>query len=300
MGSSTPHNRSSATLLARVFCSVVGWTFLGASSLVLFPIALAIRIVTAPFDRNLLVLHLFTCGWGALYLWAHPGWRVRIEGRQRLPWSGPAVLVANHQSMIDPLVIFAMFRPFKIISKAVLQWIPLIGWNIWLNRYVLLSQGKRTSIVQMIETCRFWLRRGMPVMIFPEGTRSDDGQIGEFQRGAMTLAVEENCPVYPIVILGTAGALQPGSALLSPGALIHARVLEPIFPDQLRLDESEVQPRARIAALRDLVRQTMIQELEKLRAETSQRPKHTEPRTRSKGLKVGGMRRRPEDQTLRR
>jgi 1-acyl-sn-glycerol-3-phosphate acyltransferase len=246
--------------------SLFGWTYMLASSALLFPVALVIWLVTLPFDRNLIVQHLFTCWWAAMYIWVHPGWRLRIEGCEKLPWKGPAVLVANHQSWIDALVLFALFRPYKPVSQAAVRWAPFIGWNMMMNRYITLARGERRSIADMATKCRYWLRRGVPVMIYPEGTRSPDGEIKGFKNGAFTLAVEENCPVYPIVITGTRNALAKGELLLGLRAAMHARVLEPVYPDDPSLGQSS-HARDRTALLRDHVREIMIRELARLRAE---------------------------------
>jgi 1-acyl-sn-glycerol-3-phosphate acyltransferase len=254
------------TLLLRVLVSILGWAIFWIVGIVMFPIALLNWLVTLPFDRNGVAQHLLTSWWATLYLWIHPGWRLRIEGREKLPWRGPAVLVANHQSQMDPLVAFALFRPFKPISKAVVRWIPIFGWNFMLNRYIALRRGDRASVARMAEDCRYWLRRGMPVMIYPEGTRSPDGEIKEFNKGAFTLAVEENCPVFPIVIDGTTDALPKHSALIGLRASLQARVLDPILPDSADVGGPDAHPRERAATLRDHVRGRMVRELAAMRA----------------------------------
>ncbi len=257
-------------LAARVVITVLGWTFFFVSSALLFPVAFVLWIVTLSFDRNLVVQHLFTCWWAALYIWCHPGWRLRIEGRDKLPWRGAAVLVANHQSQVDALVAFALFRPFKPVSKTVVQLIPFIGWNMMMNRYITLSRGERKSVAKMADDCRYWLRRGMPVMMYPEGTRSPDGEIKEFKNGAFTLAVEENCPVIPIVIDGTRDALAKNSGLLSLRADVRAWVLDPIRPDSEELAPAGSHPRDRAAALKQRVRETMIRHLASVRSGSSE------------------------------
>jgi 1-acyl-sn-glycerol-3-phosphate acyltransferase len=254
-------------LFARIAVSIAGWLFLWAVGIVLFPIAFVLWLVTLPFDRNLVAQHLFTCWWATLYIWAHPGWRLRIEGRDKLPWTGAAILVANHQSQVDPLVAFALFRPFKPVSKASVRWVPIFGWNMMMNRYITLSRGERKSVAQMAEDCRYWLRRGVPVMIYPEGTRSPDGEIKEFKNGAFTLAAEENCPVFPVVIDGTRSALPKNSALVGLRADIRGRVLDPVFPDSAAANGSG-HVRERAFALRDVVRQRMIDELARMRGQS--------------------------------
>lgn len=262
-----PTERSSGlvVLLCRFILSLLGWSYMAVSSALLFPIALAVWLVTLPFDRNLVVQHMFTCAWAVMYIWVHPGWRLRVEGREKLPWKGPAIIVANHQSLVDALVMFAMFRPFKPVSQAIVRWAPFIGWNMMLNRYILLERGDRASIAKMAEACRYWLRRGMAVMIYPEGTRSSDGEIRSFQNGAFKLAVDENCPVYPVVIDGTRDALPRKGLLLGLRANMIARVLDPVLPGATDGANSDVHSRDRAFELRDRVRQIMIDELARIR-----------------------------------
>ena len=145
--------------------TIFAWVLFWAIGLLMFPIALTNWLVTRPFDANGRVHHLLTSFWATLYLWIHPGWRLHIEGRHKLPRTGAAILVANHQSQVDALVVFAMFAPFKPVSKAEVRWIPIFGWNLMMNRYVLLARGDRRSVARMAEDCRYWLRRGVPVMI---------------------------------------------------------------------------------------------------------------------------------------
>ena len=101
--------------------------------------------------------------------------------------------------MLDILVVYGLFRPFKWVSKAELFRVPVVGWNMWLNDYVPVLRGDRESIREMMDRCRAHLARGAPVMIFPEGTRSRDGRLGSFKDGAFRLAIEAGCPVIPIV-----------------------------------------------------------------------------------------------------
>jgi 1-acyl-sn-glycerol-3-phosphate acyltransferase len=260
--------------LCRIILSLLGWSYMVVSSAMLFPVAFLLWLVTLPFDRNLVVQHMFTCAWAVMYVWVHLGWRLKVVGRRKLPWKGPAIIVANHQSLVDALVMFAVFRPFKPVSQAIVRWAPFIGWNMMLNRYILLERGDRASIAKMAEACRYWLRRGMAVMIYPEGTRSPDGEIRSFQNGAFKLAVEENCPVYPVVIDGTRDALPRKGLLLGLRASMTARVLDPVFPESTDASSVELHTRDRAIELRDRVRQIMIDELARIR--NSQAPHRTQ------------------------
>jgi 1-acyl-sn-glycerol-3-phosphate acyltransferase len=241
----------------RRFSSVLFWSFFVASSAVLFLIALLIFLVTWPFDRNGRVLHLFSCGWAQLYFWVNPGWSLRIEGREHLPWRGPAVLVANHQSLGDILVLFGLYRPFKWVSKASNFKLPFLGWNMHLNRYVPLVRGDKESIAKMMGLCDRWLERGVPVLIFPEGTRSPTNDLLPFKDGAFRLALSKGCPLIPIVLAGTGDTLPKHGLVLKSQLHCRVRVLPSVdpraFPD--------------VDTLREHVRNLMTTEKARLEAE---------------------------------
>src|SRR5690242_12231961 len=97
----------------RQIVSFLFWAFLALSCVPLFFVALLIFLLTYPFDRNRRLLHLYTCAWAQLYFWVNPFWNIRVEGREHLPWHGPAMLVANHESLGDIPVLFGLYRPFK-------------------------------------------------------------------------------------------------------------------------------------------------------------------------------------------
>jgi 1-acyl-sn-glycerol-3-phosphate acyltransferase len=237
--------------------SVLFWSFFVASSSVLFFVALAVFLVTWPFDRNGRVLHLFSCGWAQLYFWVNPGWRLHIEGREHLPWHGPAVLVSNHQSMGDILVLFGLYRPFKWVSKASNFKLPFLGWNMYLNRYVPLVRGDKESIAKMMDGCGHWLDRGVPVLLFPEGTRSPDQALLPFKDGAFRLALSKGCPLIPIVLTGTGDTLPKHGLLLKPQAHCKVRILPPVDPRAFQ----------DVAPLREHVRDLMAAEKSRLDAE---------------------------------
>ncbi len=97
--------------------SLLFWLFIVVSSLLLFPVALLIWAMTVLVDRRLVLLHQFTCVWASLYTWLSPVWRVRIEGRDKIRPDATYVMVANHQSLLDILVLFRLFTHFKWVSK---------------------------------------------------------------------------------------------------------------------------------------------------------------------------------------
>jgi len=208
--------------------AICWFTFVSTTSVLFFLIALLIWIITRPFDRRLVVLQHFTCFWAALYTWIVPAWRITIEGRELLPRKTPHVVVSNHQSLLDILVIFNLFFQFKFVSKVEIFRIPLIGWNMVLNKYIKLKRGDKKSVAQMLRDCENALAQGSSVLIFPEGTRSPDGRIKKFKAGAFVVAQKMKAPILPVVISGTNSALPKHSMNFHGRHNIRIRVLEPI------------------------------------------------------------------------
>ena len=238
-------------MLALHILSLSFWTFLVLSSLALFPVAVLIWALTVGFDRRLVALHRFTCFWASLYTWLNPAWPVTVEGRERIPRDVACVIVSNHQSFVDILVLFRLFTHFKWVSKIENFRVPLIGWNMSLNRYIKLIRGKRESVLQMMRDCEATLAGGSSVMIFPEGTRSVDGRLRDFKGGAFEIALRTRSPIVPIALDGTSRALPKRGYLLQGKHPIHVRVLEPIPPASfanLSVEELTERVRACIAA----------------------------------------------------
>lgn len=206
------------------------WALIGVTCPVFFAGALLIWLVTLPFDRHKVLLHLYSCAWATFYVAINPHWRLRVTGREKLPWRGGAVLAANHASLIDILVLFALFRPFKWVSKAENFKLPFVGWNMRLNGYVPLVRGDRESVVTMLATCSRLLRRGNPVLFFPEGTRTKDGRLQPFKDGAFELAVEHGVPLIPIAVHGTGRALPKHGMVLEEHVDAKVEVLDPLDP----------------------------------------------------------------------
>jgi 1-acyl-sn-glycerol-3-phosphate acyltransferase len=208
--------------------SIGFWAFVVASSVVLFPGALLLWALSAPFGRRRVLLHLYTCFWASLYTWLNPLWPVKVRGREHVERGATYVMVANHLSLLDILVIFRLFRHFTWVSKAENFRVPVVGWNMRLNAYIPLKRGDRHSVSAMLATAEADLRNGISLMIFPEGTRSRDGRLKPFKAGAFELAVGTGLPVLPIVVSGTGDALPARGFVLRGRHPITLDVLPPI------------------------------------------------------------------------
>ena len=206
------------------------WTLIVLTCPIFFVGMAIVWGLTFPFDRRRVVLHFYSSLWATFYIAANPMWRVRVKGREHLPWRGGAVLVANHASLIDILVLFALFRPYKWVSKASNFRLPFVGWGMVLNDYVPLVRGDRASVVTMFAHCARHLTAGSPVLFFPEGTRSKDGRLRQFKDGAFELAVEHGVPLIPIAVHGTGRALPKHGMILEEHVDARVEILPPLDP----------------------------------------------------------------------
>jgi 1-acyl-sn-glycerol-3-phosphate acyltransferase len=220
------------------------WIIFAITAPVGAALGLVIAVASAGFDPNRRVIHAFICRFVFSYLRLNPLWRVRIEGRERIS-DRPSVIVANHQSMADVVACMGLFRQFKFVSKASLFSLPLVGWMMRLAKYVSLERGKVRSTQLMLDRCRDWLRRGMSVLFFPEGTYGTDGQLLPFKRGAFLLAIQERVPLVPVMIQGTSGLVVEDGPWFNPRCAIRVCVLPPIEPEQLGDSDEELARRVR-------------------------------------------------------
>jgi 1-acyl-sn-glycerol-3-phosphate acyltransferase len=217
--------------LLNAFFSIWTWTEVAALIVLCFWVQLALALVTWPFDaqRRITGRTLRLLG-GVLPSSLSPLWSFRVHGE--LPRSLPArfVAVSNHESQADPFIISRLPWEMKWLCKASLFRIPFAGWCMWLAGDVPLHRGDRSSAQDAMVLCRRKLEAGMPVMIFPEGTRSKTGEMLPFKAGAFRLAIETGADILPIAISGTRQALPKHSwrvgksrALVTVGAPISTR-----------------------------------------------------------------------------
>jgi 1-acyl-sn-glycerol-3-phosphate acyltransferase len=210
-----------------ILFSCLYWIFLGSTAIILYLVAVVLWALTSWYDNTGSLLHRYTCWWAVLYLRCLPGCRLHVEGRDKIAPRTAYVLAANHQSMTDIMALSALAVPFKWVSKKEAFRLPFIGWNMYLNRYVCVDRGSIRNVARTMRICRYWLKRGLPLMMFPEGHRSADGSLLKFHGGAFKLAADCECPVLPIVVDGTLPIYRGWRVLAFPGR-ITIRVLDPV------------------------------------------------------------------------
>jgi 1-acyl-sn-glycerol-3-phosphate acyltransferase len=225
-----------------VTLNVLIWAWFILSAVIFFLVAVVLRLVTWPFDPNLKILHQFSCFWAATYIWTNPFWSLSRRGLENAERGKSYVIVANHKSWADILVVFGTFLHFKWVSKKSVFNAPLLGWNMRLNGYIPIDRGSDVSREKCMDLCREWLARGSSVFFFPEGTRSKDpDKMLPFKVGAFRLAVESGHDVLPLVIRGSIDAIPKNSWLLHRKSKMSVEVLPPVSVESFRGNPSGVE-----------------------------------------------------------
>lgn len=148
-------------------------------------------------------------------------YNLEVEGMENLPPNScPGVYVANHQSFLDIYTLLTLGRCFKFISKTSIFMFPIIGWAMYLLGVIPLRRMDSRSQLDCLKRCVDLVGKGASVFFFPEGTRSRDGKLGVFKRGAFSVAAKTGAPVIPITLIGT-GKLMPSGmeGILNSGSV---------------------------------------------------------------------------------
>jgi len=138
------------------------------------------------------------------------------------------VVVANHQSFADIVVIYKTHMQFKWVAKESLFNVPVFGWCMSLMKYIRLSRGEFGSIKKTYRQAAEWLRSGVSVLFFPEGTRSSSNEMSSFKNGAFKLAIKEKKPILPVRIDGGREVIPRGSWIFKVRATCQLTVLPEI------------------------------------------------------------------------
>lgn len=220
--------------LVTLFLSTYELTLFVVVCIVFYPIALIIFIFTAPFDKRRVILHKFSCVWGSMYIWLQPAWKVTWEGKENIKKNQAYVLVSNHQALIDIIILYGLFKHFKWVAKNALLRVPFVGWNMALNDYVIIKRDDTKSQINMMKKSEKMLKEGSSIMIFAEGTRSVDGSLGPFKRGAFIMADKAGVPVIPIALENNYKAIRKKSLWINKARDMKVKVFPPVYPKDFK------------------------------------------------------------------
>ena len=166
--------------------------------------------------------------------------KVNIKGLEKIDKTKSYVIVANHQSLIDILVLYgSLDMEIKWVMKQELRSVPFLGIACQLMGHILIDRSNTESALESINNARERIQDGMSVVFFPEGTRSRSGELKNFKKGAFRLAQELELPILPVAIHGTKDVLPSDTVDLSPGT-VTLEFCEPI-PAMLESEEPDNQ-----------------------------------------------------------
>jgi 1-acyl-sn-glycerol-3-phosphate acyltransferase len=216
--------------MARLWITIVSlwtWLVLVACVLIWLPVMALLRLVTAPFDPGRYAVGLLFRKVAVVTAALNPLWRFRCIGPMPADPRRPYVVVSNHESFADILLISHLPWEMKWLSKAEMFRIPVLGWMMHLAGDIPIKRGFGPSAIEAIARCREALAKRVSVMIFPEGTRSTTADLLPFKDGAFRLAIDAGVPILPLVVQGTGTVLRKHDWRFGR-SIASVRVLEPV------------------------------------------------------------------------
>ena len=193
---------------------------------------------------------------GRLFTKVNP-WRIHMTGLEHFDSAQTYVVVSNHQSLADIPIVSHIRVDAKWMAKIELFRLPLVGPMLRMAGDIPVDRTDMRKAARSLLECARLLRQGCSIVFFPEGTRSLDGNVLPFNDGPFQLAIREQKPILPIVVEGSGNALPRHTWIFSDAEDIQLRVLEPVQSTGFTTKQT--------AELRELVRQRIIDELDRLR-----------------------------------
>lgn len=189
--------------------------------------------------------------WLALAL---AGIRYRVAGREHVP-AGSVVFCSNHESNVDPPVLFQVLHPrLHVLYKAELHKFPIMGTVFDIGGFVPIERGDREKSMAAIARGAASLRAGNSFLIFPEGTRSRTGHLLPFKKGGFIMAIQAQVPIVPVAVQGGRASMRKGSAVVRP-VRVSVRIGAPIPTAGLTIADRD----ALIARVRSEVERLLAQ-----------------------------------------
>ena len=175
---------------------------------------------------------------GTLFLMRAVGVRLKVVGTERVP-PGTCLFVANHTSSADaPAVVNAIPRRIAILlKKSLFQW-PIVGQAFTLAHFIPVERSKHESAIASLEKAIEAMREGQSFLIYPEGTRSPDGRLQEFKKGAVVMAIKAGVPIVPVACSNAHRIMEKRSLVIHPGEVL-VEFLAPIDATRYTFEQRE-------------------------------------------------------------
>ncbi len=219
--------------------SLIYYLFLILLCTVLMILSAVALVLCWPFDKARRVVHELSRVAVRIFFGIPPFWRFRIEGLEHVDKKGRYVIVLNHQAMSDIPALYFVPLNFRWVSKREVFKIPFFGQLLRLHGDICINRGKAAEAMeQLLRDGALWIERGASVAIFPEGTRSKDGEIHRFKAGAFELARKVQVPILPVVLEGTERLIHK-NRLFRWRNTVTVKVLEPVSVQEVLSTESK-------------------------------------------------------------
>lgn len=240
-------------VMVRTIVSIIYYPVIFVWSIFYFVLMLALWVLTVLFDSERVALHKASNLWAHSIVWLNPLWKLKVYGRENIDKKGRYVITVNHQSMLDIPLMYVLPRlNFKWVAKqAVYKW-PLFGAVLWLHGDIVIEEGSVRKAMSFVAKGKERLEHGTSVVIFPEGTRSRDGEIHNYKEGAFLLAKEAGVDILPCVINGVKGFV---SGWRVQKATLEVSILPPIPTEEvLAADTRDMMKQVRTVTVDELAR----------------------------------------------
>ena len=167
------------------------------------------------------------------------GIRYRVRGREHIPANRAVVFCSNHESNVDPPVLFqALHKRLHVLFKAELTKIPVLGAVMLGGGFVPVERERREASMASIDRAAASIRDGNTFLIFPEGTRSKTAELLPFKKGGFIMAIKAQAPIVPVAVSGGRSAMRKGSWLVRP-VMVDVKIGEPVETTGLSLDDRD-------------------------------------------------------------
>jgi 1-acyl-sn-glycerol-3-phosphate acyltransferase len=207
-------------MLRNLFCIFTAFMAL----LLLFPAACLAMLLTWNASSAIWVARKW---WSPVQIWAGGG-ELHVEGLEHVDPNRPTIYASNHQSTIDiPVLFCALPVDLRFIAKKQLGYVPMLGWYLKIGGHILIDRKNHRRAMASLEQAAREIRSGKNIIVFPEGTRSEDGRVLPFKKGPFTLALKAGVPVCPVTIEGSGKLMPKSSWRITPGP-IRVRIGAPI------------------------------------------------------------------------
>lgn len=183
--------------------------------MILFPSVLIASLINASGNW----IHRLGRLWAGIII-RTSGVKIEMQGHEHIPVGKPVIFACNHASQFDILVLLEdLPGQFRFVVKKELFKVPLFGFALYHAGYIPIDRSGGKAAMSSLQEAAKRVKKGIPIVIFPEGTRSPDGRLMPFKMGGILIAIKAGCPIVPVAIKGSHKVLPKGSIRIRPGRI---------------------------------------------------------------------------------